>query len=228
MSVIIETQDLSKVFNKGESNEVVAVAPTTLRLEAGSCTLLQGPSGSGKTTLLTLLSCLSRPTEGEYYCLQEQVSKWSEKFLTRFRRENLGMVFQQFNLLKGFSVAQNIAMPLWPLGFSSRELEAKAQEAANKVNIGHRFSFPIDKLSGGELQRVAIARGLVATPRILFADEPTAHLDRANSESILHLFEQLKSQGTTLIITTHDPLVSGHPMVDQTITMVDGKVQGIA
>ncbi len=224
MNPIIQTKGITKVFNQGQSNEVMAVKPTDLMIEGGECVLLQGPSGSGKTTLLTLLSCLARPSEGDYHCLGEQVSRWSEKFLTRFRRENLGMVFQQFNLLQGFTVAQNISMPLWPLGLGGKELDKRAKEAAERVNLSHRFGFAIDKLSGGELQRVAIARALVSNPKVLFADEPTAHLDRENSLDILALFQELKQQGATVVITTHDPVVSEHSIADRSIRMVDGVV----
>lgn len=221
---IIQTQQLSKTFYKGASNEVRAVKEATLSIEAGSCVLLQGSSGSGKTTLLTLLSCLARPSSGDYQCLGEEVSRWSEKFLTSFRQAHIGIVFQHFNLVHGFSVMHNISLPLWPLGYSAKVMEEKASYAAEQVNISHRLHFAVDKLSGGELQRVAIARALVSQPKLLFADEPTAHLDGENSESILTVFSQLKAQGTTLVITTHDPVVTNHPMVDHTIQMKDGEI----
>ncbi|MEH0158038.1 ABC transporter ATP-binding protein [Limibacter armeniacum] len=220
----IETKAVTKAFNLGKPNEVRPVNEVSISVKTGECVLLKGPSGSGKTTLLTLLSCLSKPTSGEYLCLGKPVSHWSEKFLTRFRKDHIGIVFQHFNLIKGFTTSQNIGLPLFPLGYTQQEIDAKAKEAAAKVNIDHRLNFKVDTLSGGELQRVAIARALVSNPELLFADEPTAHLDSHNSEGVLEIFADLKSKGKTILMTTHDPIVEQHPMIDRVIEMRDGIV----
>ncbi|GAA4830069.1 ABC transporter ATP-binding protein [Algivirga pacifica] len=217
-------ENLSKGFNLGKSNEFYALKNISISIDKGECVLLKGPSGSGKTTLLTLLSCLSKPTSGSYTCMDVQVSKWSEKFLTRFRKEHIGVIFQHFNLITGFSTAYNIALPLIPLGLSTKALDEKVKEAAEKVNIAHKLDTHVDRLSGGELQRVAIARALISAPEILFADEPTAHLDSKNAQEVLSIFEQLKEEGKTILITTHDPLVEEHGIIDRTILMKDGVI----
>lgn len=221
---IIETQALSKVYNAGKVNEVAPIRNIDLKISANTCNLLQGSSGSGKTTLLSVLSCLSKPSAGSYYCKGERVSRWSEKFLTRFRRQNLGIVFQNFQLVSGLSVYLNIALPLFPLQYKRQVLDQMVRQAAEEVGLTHRLNFKVDLLSGGEMQRVAIARALVNTPDILFADEPTAHLDRQNSEAVLDLFAALKRKGKTLLITSHDPLVQAHPMLDEAFTLSDGQL----
>jgi putative ABC transport system ATP-binding protein len=222
MPIAIDAENLAKTFYANQPREVRALRPATLRVEQGACVLLQGASGSGKTTLLTLLSCLAKPTSGEYRCLGQPVSRWSERFLTEFRRQHIGVVFQQFQLLPGFSAAHNISLPLWPLGLPAQALEARARQAAEQVNIGHRLQHPVEGLSGGEQQRVAIARALVAAPALLFADEPTAHLDAANADEVLRVFARLRDGGTTIVLTSHDPRVAAHGMIDRIIEMQDG------
>jgi len=221
---IILTEDLSKVFNLGKINEVSAVENISLEIENNTCNILKGSSGSGKTTLLTLLGCLARPTSGRYYCLGENISLWSEKFLTSFRQKNIGIVFQNFQLIRGMSVFWNIAMPLLPQNFTQKQISKKVKEVAAQVDILHRLNFNSEELSGGEMQRVAIARALINSPKIILADEPTAHLDRENSENILQIFEQLKNEGKTLMITTHDIIVEQSSLVDRIIIMQDGKL----
>lgn len=224
MKNIIETHQLVKTFNAGKPNEVRPVREVSLQIKENSCVVLKGPSGSGKTTLLTLLSCLAKPTSGKHLCMDEQVSRWSEKFLTSFRQKHIGVVFQHFQLVKGFTTAMNVALPLVPQPIKQRKINEMVAKVVEQVNLQHRLHFKVDNLSGGELQRVAIARALVNNPTIVLADEPTAHLDRKLSVNILDIFAELKTQGKTLILTTHDPLVEDHPMVDHTITMQDGVI----
>jgi putative ABC transport system ATP-binding protein len=221
---IIYTQNLNKIFNSGKPNEVRPVQDIQLQILPNTYTVLKGASGSGKTTLLTLLSCLAKPSSGTYECLGESVSRWSEKFLTRFRQQHIGIVFQQFQLISGMSTYQNIAVPLIPLRDTRSEMDRKITEIAEQVGITHRLHFKVDTLSGGERQRVAIARALVNNPPLLFADEPTAHLDSVMSERILEIFENLKQQGKTIFMTTHDPRVEQHPAVDKVLVMEDGKL----
>ncbi len=221
---IIETHQLVKTFNAGKPNEVRPVREVNLQIKENSCVVLKGPSGSGKTTLLTLLSCLAKPTAGKHICMGEHVSRWSEKFLTRFRQQHIGVVFQHFQLVKGFTTAMNVALPLVPQQIKQSKMNQMVAQVVAQVNLQHRLHFKVDNLSGGELQRVAIARALVNNPTIILADEPTAHLDRKLSVNILDIFAALKAQGKTLILTTHDPLVEDHPMVDHSITMQDGVI----
>jgi len=221
---IIQAIDIAKRFNPQEHNEVVAVNTVNLSIAENSCVVIKGPSGSGKTTLLTIISCLAKPTSGEYYCLNNKVSRWSEKFLTSFRQQHIGVIFQEFGLINGFTAEWNIATPLYPRNISAREIRNRVHEVAEIVNISHRLNFKVEKLSGGEKQRVAIARALISKPEILFADEPTAHLDSEMALSVLDIFKELKSNGKTIIFATHDPLVENHEMVDEVYIMKDGRL----
>lgn len=221
---IIKTNQLSKSFNKGKSNEVKAVENISIDLLANSCTLLQGSSGSGKSTLLALLACLSRPSAGEYFCMGEKVSRWSEKFLTEFRQKHVGIVFQQFHLIAGLSVFDNIVVPLLPLLGNRKMMTEAVEKAAKLAEISHKLAFKVDVLSGGEMQRVAIARALVTNPTLIFADEPTAQLDSETAKMILKVFANLKTEGKTLVITSHDLTVKQSGIFDTVISMKDGQV----
>ncbi len=221
---IIWAEGISRTFNAGRPHEVRPVQELSLSVAAGECVALVGPSGSGKTTLLSLLACLDKPTTGRYVCRGEEVSRWSEKFLTRFRQRHIGVVFQQFNLVADFTAAFNIALPLWPLGWPARRVADAVARAAAAAQITHRLDFAAGQLSGGEMQRVAIARALVADPALLFADEPTANLDRALADRTLGLWAELKAAGKTIVLTTHDPLVIGHPLIDRVLRMEDGRL----
>lgn len=224
MNYALEVRQLVKTFYQGKPNMHKALQGIDLAVGAGKAVVLQGTSGSGKTTLLTILGCLAKPTSGEYVCLGERVSKWSEKFLTSFRREKIGIIFQQFQLIQGFTVFENIALPLIPQKLSYPTLQKKVTEAATLANITHKLNDKIELLSGGEQQRTAVARAIVNKPKILLADEPTSHLDRENASQILALFQQLKDTGTTLLLTTHDELVAKHTLVDAVLQMQDGKL----
>jgi putative ABC transport system ATP-binding protein len=186
--------------------------------------LLKGASGSGKTTLLTILGGLAKPSSGEYICLGEKISHWSEKFLTQFRRKNIGIIFQQFQLIQGFDVRTNIGLPALPLVSSSTILNKKVEKIAQEVSISHKLNDLIDTLSGGEMQRVAIARALLNEPQIILADEPTSQLDSENTQIILDFFEILKQKGHTIIITSHDSRVENHHLIDEIKLMKDGEI----
>ena len=223
-SPIISIKNLSKIFNKGQHNQVNAVLDVSLSVQSNQCVVIKGPSGSGKSTLLSILGGLAKPTKGEYICLDEKVSRWSEKFLTQFRREHIGIVFQNFNLINGLTVEENVAMPLLPMNLSVKDIKDKSKQTAKHLQIDHRLSFKVDTLSGGEMQRLAIARALINNPDIIIADEPTAHLDTELAKDILEIFNQLKTEGKTLIIASHDPLVESHPMIDKVFCMRDGQL----
>ncbi|WP_291720375.1 ABC transporter ATP-binding protein [Bernardetia sp.] len=220
----LQTQSLTKTFNKGKINEFTALSDISFSIKKGSCTLLKGSSGSGKTTLISILAGLTKPTSGSYICLEENVSHWSEKFLTQFRREHIGIVFQHFNLIQGLTVEQNISLPLLPLNYSIKKMNRMSKEAATLAQISHKLNQKIDVLSGGELQRTAIARALVRKPAILFADEPTSHLDRQNAIEVFEVFEKLKADGQTIILTTHDEWLKNHSIIDNVIELRDGKL----
>ncbi len=222
---IIKAVNVSKIFNKGRRNETVALQDISLEIARNSAVLLRGPSGSGKTTLLTLLSALTKPTSGTIICLEQDISHWQEKFLTGFRRRHLGIIFQNFNLIKTLSVFDNIAVPLIPLPLSAAEIREKVHEISALVQIDHRLQYKAATLSGGEQQRVAIARALIQDPEILIADEPTAHLDSRLSSEILTIFSDLKQRGKTILIATHDPVLNGHPLIDAVFCIKDGRLE---
>jgi putative ABC transport system ATP-binding protein len=225
MPTIIATQHLSKYFHKGKPNQVNAVENIDLEIVSNACVLLEGSSGSGKSTLLAMLSCLLRPSAGEYICMGEKVSRWSENFLTTFRQQHIGIIFQQFQLISGLSVFDNIVVPLLPLGMLRKTRIEAVEQAAKLAEISHKLTFPVDVLSGGEMQRVAIARALVGNPTLIFADEPTSQLDSTTSKIILDVFGKLKKEGKTIIITSHDKIVRENDIFDTIITMHDGKIK---
>lgn len=222
---IIQIRNLSKIFNKDVSNEVHAVKNATLDIKQNSALLFRGPSGSGKSTLLSMLGGLTRPTSGDLICLGENLSHWPEKFLTGFRRKHIGMIFQNFNLINNLSTFDNIASPLIPQAISLQTIRERVERVATIAKIEHRLHFKTASLSGGEQQRVSIARALISEPEILIADEPTAHLDSALSDEILDIFSTLKSQGKTILIATHDPLLNKHPLIDQVYCVQDGRLE---
>lgn len=224
MKEIIQVRELKKVYHKGKYNEVTALDTLNLCIEENSGVVIKGPSGSGKTTLLTLLACLARPTSGELECLGQRVSRWPEKFLAKFRKENIGIIFQHFHFIKKMTVYLNIAAPLLPDPYSRKQIDHLVKEAAEKVGVSHRLNFPVEQLSGGEMQRVAIARALIRKPKLLIADEPTSHLDSGNARNILQLFVKFKEEGMTLLISTHDPEVVHHPMVSRVLEIKDGRL----
>jgi putative ABC transport system ATP-binding protein len=162
-----------------------------------------GPSGCGKSTLLNILGLLDNPTDGKYYFFDNEVSTYSEKQRARLRKENIGFVFQNFNLIDELTVFENVELPLIYLGYSSKERKKKVEEVLEKMQITHRKKhFPL-QLSGGQQQRVAVARAIVADPKLILADEPTGNLDSAHGEEVMNLIEGLNKAGTTVVIVTH-------------------------
>jgi len=224
--VVIKTEKVSKVFNPGMADEVKAVADVTMEINRGEVTVLKGPSGSGKTTLLSLLGCMSRPTVGSIRINDKDVAKLPERFLANIRRTTFGFIFQQFNLIKGISVIENVMLPLYPLDIGVYEIKARAESILDDLNILEKKNVKIQKLSGGEQQRVAIARALINQPQIILADEPTAHLDTKLSEELLDILQGMNGEGKVVIIATHDPLVYERSFINRIIEMRDGMVQG--
>ena len=225
MQTVIKTNNVSKVFNPGMADEIKAVTDVTININRAEVTVLKGPSGSGKTTLLSLLGCMSRPTKGSIWINDKDVAKLPERFLAQIRRETFGFIFQQFNLIKGISVLENVTLPLFPLDVSIREINARAECILDDLNILNKKNVKIQHLSGGEQQRVAIARALINRPEIILADEPTAHLDTKLSQELLDILQNMNAEGKVIIIGTHDPLVYESSFVDRIIEMRDGMVQ---
>ena len=224
---MLELVDITKSFHEGQPNAYTALKNVSLTLERGKVIALHGPSGSGKTTLLTLIGCLARPTSGRVRLDGQDISSLPERFLTALRRERFGFVFQQFNLIAGMSARDNVMVPAYPTGLPFRQLLDRAEELLAQLNLSHRSGALVQTLSGGEQQRVAIARALINQPDILIADEPTANLDSALAKECLDILGRLNAQGTTVILSSHDPLVLDSPLVQQRVGLRDGQVQKV-
>ena len=183
---------------------------------------IMGPSGSGKSTLMNMIGCLDTPNEGEYWLNGQLVSTMTDDELARVRNREIGFVFQTFNLLPRATALHNVELPLVYAGVPSAERKARAMEALTRVQLGERVHHKPNELSGGQRQRVAIARALVNRPSILLADEPTGNLDSQTSEEIMRVFEELASQGQTVIMVTHEPDIAAH--AKRVIVLRDGLV----
>jgi len=219
---MIYLDNVHKIFNQGKVNEFQAIKGVDLTLEGGKISVLKGPSGSGKTTLLTMIGGLSRPTSGRVRLQDRDLSSLPERFLTEIRRKTFGFVFQQFNLIKGLSVLDNVMVPALPTGRDHKEVRDQAAALLGRLKIAHKSGARVEWLSGGEAQRVAIARALVNDPEIVIADEPTANLDSALSEEFLEIIHGVKQEGRTVLMTSHDPVVCDAQVVDRVVSMRDG------
>ncbi|QWR78872.1 ABC transporter ATP-binding protein [Candidatus Magnetomonas plexicatena] len=204
-----------------------ALTDVSFEVFRGEFVVFKGPSGSGKTTLLGQIGCMSRPTSGKIIVGQRDVAKLPERFLTEIRRSTFGFIFQQFNLIKGITVLENVMLPLYPLIMPYSEIKERANNVLEQLNIIHKKDFKTKQLSGGEQQRVAIARALINNPEIILADEPTAHLDTKLSNDFLEIIHTLNHQGKTIIIASHDPLVYDSPHVMKTVEMRDGLLKEV-
>jgi putative ABC transport system ATP-binding protein len=199
---MIRTVNLTKVFRTDEV-ETTALNKVTFEVKEGEFVAVMGPSGCGKSTLLNILGLLDNPTEGNYYFLGNEVSGFSEKQRASLRKHNIGFVFQNFNLIDELNVFENVELPLIYLGYKSAERKQKVEAALEQMQIIHRKKhFPL-QLSGGQQQRVAVARAVVANPKLILADEPTGNLDSAHGEEVMNLLDQLNKKGTTIIMVTH-------------------------
>ena len=222
--MFLELQEVVKIYNQGEVGEVVALRGVSLMVGRGGMVCLQGPSGSGKTTLLSIIGCVLPPTSGRATIGGKKITRLPDYFLTRYRREFIGFVFQSFNMLGDLSVLDNVTLPLLPLGISPRVRAKRGDALLARLAISHRRNFPVRQLSGGELQRAAIARALINDPPIIIADEPTAHLDSKLSGEVMDILASLKKEGRTLVLASHDPIVAGHGGMDRIILVRDGMV----
>lgn len=222
--MLIEINSVTKIYNQGQANEVVALDNISLEIEDNRMVCLRGASGCGKSTLLSVIGCVFQPTSGRVAIAGKQLSRLPDRFLTLHRRQYIGFIFQNFNILTALTVRENITLPLIPLGISTPRMRERAEELMQQFAINHRANFPAGQISGGELQRVAIARALVSDPPLILADEPTAHLDSRLSVEFMRLMADLKKQGKTVIITSHDTMVTEHPAIDQVIDMKDGRI----
>lgn len=220
----IELKGVEKWYNRGTINEVHALRSIDLSIAEREVVCINGPSGSGKSTLLSILGGILGPTSGSAVVDGKKLARLPDRFLTLYRREHIGFIFQRFQVIPELSVLANVTLPLLPLGIKPAEQKRRALALLDLLSIGHRAHFPAAKISGGELQRVAVARALINDPPILIADEPTAHLDSALSLEFLSIIADFKERGKTIVIASHDPLVSDSDVVDRSLSMCDGRL----
>ncbi len=219
---LIDTQDLWKTYVMG-SEEIHALRGVTIGIERGEYVAIMGPSGSGKSTLMNLIGCLDTPSQGSYLLNGKQVSQMNDNELARIRNQEIGFVFQTFNLLPRATALQNVELPLVYAGVQGKDRNQRARAALGKVELTDRIGHRPNELSGGQRQRVAIARALVNNPSILLADEPTGNLDSKTGSEIMALFARLHEAGNTIVLVTHEAEVAA--FAHRTIHIRDGKVE---
>jgi len=218
---MINTKNLIKVFRTDEV-ETTALNNVNLEINKGEFVAIMGPSGCGKSTLLNIIGLLDNPSEGELHFNGFQVENYTERQRTNLRKENIGFVFQSFNLIDELTVFENVELPLLYMKVSGSERKRRVNEALERMSIAHRAKHFPQQLSGGQQQRVAIARAVISNPKLILADEPTGNLDSANGEEVMNLLTQLNEEGTTIIMVTHSP--SDADRSHRIIQLFDGHV----
>ena len=221
MHKMIKVNDLCKVF-RTEEIETTALNNVSFEINDGEFVAIMGPSGCGKSTLLNILGLLDNPTTGSYELLGKEVANLKEKDRTKFRKGNIGFVFQSFNLIDELNVYDNVELPLRYLNISASERKEKVTAILKRMNISHRAQHFPQQLSGGQQQRVAIARAVVSNPKLILADEPTGNLDSKNGREVMELLKELNSEGTTIVMVTHSQRDAA--IAQRTIDLFDGRI----
>jgi putative ABC transport system ATP-binding protein len=219
---LIDTQDLWKTYVMG-SEEIHALRGVSIQIERGEYVAIMGPSGSGKSTLMNLIGCLDTPSKGTYLLNGKHVSDMNDNELARIRNEEIGFVFQTFNLLPRATALHNVELPLVYAGVAAKDRQVRARAALEKVELTSRMMHRPNELSGGQRQRVAIARALVNNPSILLADEPTGNLDSKTGAEIMALFKRLHEAGNTIVLVTHEADIAA--FAHRSIHLRDGQVE---
>lgn len=218
---LISLRNVTKVYNSSEV-QVHALRGVSLGIRKGEFISIIGPSGSGKTTLMDIMGCLSRPTSGEYYFDNFNITGSSDDALAELRNGKIGFVFQTFNLLPRLTAIQNVELPLVYSGIAARERSRRAKEVLEAVGLPDRMHHRPNALSGGQVQRVAIARALVNRPSLILADEPTGNLDSASEAEVVALFKELHRKGNTLVIVTHEESIADQ--AERVVAIRDGQI----
>jgi putative ABC transport system ATP-binding protein len=225
METIIRTEKADKIYYQGRPEEVRALQKIDLEVLKNRLVLIRGPSGSGKTTLLNVISTIDRPTSGRIFLHGEDVSKYSDVQLSRIRQKTIGLIFQNFNLLPRLPAWENVAFPLLPLGVMERERRRRSMEMLVQMKLEKRINHPPEQMSGGEQQRVSIARALINDPEIVIADEPTSNIDAESINLFLDILMDLKRKGKTIVVSSHDPIFLNY---SETIFLLkDGRLMNI-
>ncbi len=221
MHAVVELQEVYKIYTLGVQ-KVIALNGVSLKVEEGEFIAIMGPSGSGKSTLLNMIGCLDKPTKGRVLIAGNDTSKLNDDELTRLRRDTIGFIFQQYNLIPTLTALENVELPMIFRGLNRNEREKRANELLEKVGLEREINRKPTELSGGQQQRVAIARALANNPTILLCDEPTGNLDTKSGELIMEILTNLNKEGVTVIVVTHDPAVS--EFAQRIVKIRDGKI----
>ena len=221
---MINIRGVSLVYNQGKQNEFCALKNINLDVSNGELVILKGVSGSGKSTLLSLIALLQKPTSGEILIDGTNIAKLPDAFCSEFRHKRLGLVFQNFNLIEGLSVYENLLAPFALTNFKANVREEMIKKALNLANISHKRDENVSNLSGGERQRCAVARALSMDADIILADEPTANLDRQNARAFLGLLESFKALKKSVIVSTHDSIFDELGATDRVVSLQNGEI----
>ncbi len=221
---MIVLKNITKIFEINKHNKVKALDNINLKIGEGELVVLKGSSGSGKSTILSLIAGLSKPSSGEVIVDEKRVSKLPDNFASLYRRENIGFIFQKYNLIPTLSVKDNILLPLVPENLEDKKVELLINKVMKEFKIEHKKDSMVRNLSGGEQQRVAIARAHVNNPKIIIADEPTANLDEKLSKHFIQILKDLKKSNKTIVVATHDPLFFELDFVDKIVDLNNGKI----
>ena len=218
---MIRTKSLKKVYLT-EEVETTALNDVNIEIKKGEFVSIMGPSGCGKSTLLNVLGLLDNPSDGEYHFLDNEVSKFNERKRATLRKENIGFVFQSFNLIDELTVFENVELPLLYLKYSAGERKKRVNEVLEQMNIMHRANHFPQQLSGGQQQRVAVSRAIVGKPKMILADEPTGNLDSTHGDEVMNILTELNEAGTTVVMVTHSPTYAEYG--NRIIHLFDGHV----
>ena len=219
---IVTLNNIYKIYEMG-SQQVRALNGVSLTMQKGSFWAIMGPSGSGKSTLMNILGCLDRPTKGAYHLQNNDISDLDDDHLSDIRLKYIGFIFQSFNLIPQLTVQRNIELPLYYLGWEAEKSSQRAKELADRVGLSNRLEHRPTELSGGQMQRVAIARYLASDPQIILADEPTGNLDTKTGNQIMQLLLNLNEEGKTIIMVTHEPDIAD--FAKNQLHMKDGQIE---
>lgn len=218
---MIKVTELSKIF-RTEEIETTALNGVSFEIKKGEFVAIMGPSGCGKSTLLNILGLLDNPSSGSYELMGQEVAQLKERDRTKFRKGNIGFVFQSFNLIDELNVFENVELPLKYLNMSASERKQRVTAMLKRMNISHRAQHFPQQLSGGQQQRVAIARAVIPNPNLVLADEPTGNLDSKNGKEVMDLLTELNSEGTTIVMVTHSQKDAS--VAQRTINLFDGRI----